>query len=236
MSDDGTRSTPDVCAWSETATLHVLGALAEGEAARFAEHLRACSACAREVEAAATDIAQADLAFAEEQAPMLAPASNSVRERLLRAAADERRATELEQRGLDRSWLAWDAERPQGASTEGFTRGMYAIASDAGEWRSVGLPGIEVKRLAADPERRTATMLVRMAPGSKYPAHRHGGVEECLVLSGDLVVGDRPMRAGDYQLAEKGSVHPVQTTRGGCMLYIASSQDDELIDELAEAR
>lgn len=223
---------PSACVWRETATLHVLGALPETEAALYLEHLVVCASCANELEAAHADVALADLALAEEEAAGAAAPSASIRARLLRATSGEQDAagSSAAGPGLDRTWLAWDAARPQGASTEGFSQGMYAIASDAGEWRSVGLPGIEVKRLAADPERRMVTMLVRMAPGAKYPAHRHGGVEECFVLAGDLLVGDRAMNAGDYQLAEKDSVHPVQSTERGCVLYIASSQDDELID------
>jgi hypothetical protein len=35
--------------------------------------------------------------------------------------------------------------------------------------------------------------------------------------------------AGDYQFAAGGSEHRVQSTEGGCLLLIVSSQDDELI-------
>ena len=74
------------------------------------------------------------------------------------------------------------------------------------------------------------TMLIRMAPGTAYPAHRHGGAEECYVLEGDLHVGDDiVMHAGDYQRAEAGSTHPVQSTRGGCLLLLTSSLRDELV-------
>jgi len=37
------------------------------------------------------------------------------------------------------------------------------------------------------------------------------------------------MRAGDYQRAETGSTHPVQSTRGGCLLLLTSSLRDELV-------
>ena len=49
------------------------------------------------------------------------------------------------------------------------------------------------------------------------------------MLEGDLQVADTEMRAGDYQVAEEGSVHRIQSTRGGCTLLIVSSQDDVLI-------
>ena len=73
-------------------------------------------------------------------------------------------------------------------------------------------------------------MLVRMEASSSYPAHTHGGSEECYVVSGDLVVGALHMRAGDFQRCEAGSEHPEQRTDGGCLLLITSSLHDRLHD------
>ena len=50
------------------------------------------------------------------------------------------------------------------------------------------------------------------------------------MLEGDIQVGEVTMRAGDYQCMERGSVHPVQSTREGCRLLIVSSLSDELLD------
>jgi hypothetical protein len=36
------------------------------------------------------------------------------------------------------------------------------------------------------------------------------------------------MKSGDYQRAEKGTLHEVQSTEGGCLLLLVSSQHDEL--------
>ncbi len=71
-------------------------------------------------------------------------------------------------------------------------------------------------------------MMVRMEPGASYPAHRHGGAEECFVISGDLRTGAVHLRAGDWQRADAGSRHPVQSTDGGCVLLLVSSLDDTL--------
>jgi anti-sigma factor ChrR (cupin superfamily) len=73
-------------------------------------------------------------------------------------------------------------------------------------------------------------MLVRMTEGASYPSHRHAAAEECLVLEGDLIVGEDVLRAGDFQRSEAGSVHPPQSTRAGCLLYILSSLEDELLE------
>ncbi|MGH7496423.1 MAG: cupin domain-containing protein [bacterium] len=100
---------------------------------------------------------------------------------------------------------------------------------DEGAWEDTGVEGVAVKQLFVDPERGYVTMLVRMAAGSSYPSHRHAGYEECYVLQGDLSVGESVLHAGDYQRAEGGSVHVVQSTNNGCLLFIVSSQNDELL-------
>jgi anti-sigma factor ChrR (cupin superfamily) len=45
------------------------------------------------------------------------------------------------------------------------------------EWEQLA-PGIECKLLATDGARHRVSMLVRLAPGARYPAHTHAGVEE----------------------------------------------------------
>ncbi|NOT32068.1 MAG: hypothetical protein HOP15_16600, partial [Planctomycetes bacterium] len=112
-------------------------------------------------------------------------------------------------------------------------------AAGAEAFEPTGFPGVRVRRLAVDQDAERVTMLVRMDPGTAYPAHRHGGVEECYVVEGDLWIGAGieangigvpalEMHAGDYQRMEEGSLHPVQSTRAGCLLLITSSLQDEL--------
>jgi anti-sigma factor ChrR (cupin superfamily) len=109
------------------------------------------------------------------------------------------------------------------------SRGLTTVHSTEGEWEDIDIPGIAVKRLFIDSKRQYVTMLVRMAAGTAYPRHRHGGAEECYVLDGDLHVGDMILRRGDYQRAEADSAHEVQWTEQGCLLFIVSSQEDELL-------
>ena len=103
---------------------------------------------------------------------------------------------------------------------------VNSLASQ-GEWEPTGVPGIEARRLLVDGRRERVSMLVRMAPGSSFPAHVHNGDEECYVIQGDLQVGDLTMRAGDYQFAPAGTRHPMQSTEQGCLLLLASSTKDE---------
>jgi len=105
---------------------------------------------------------------------------------------------------------------------------MTLVRGD-GDWEKTGVDGVEVRRLFVDVPNDRLTMLVRMAAKTEYPSHRHGGVEECFVLEGDIYGPGWEMRAGDYQRLEGGSVHGVQGSRGGCVLFIVSSLNDELL-------
>jgi quercetin dioxygenase-like cupin family protein len=105
---------------------------------------------------------------------------------------------------------------------------IYTKRSDQGKWRPFGIPGIEMRVLYFDRDRNYATTLLRMAPGAVYPPHRHTEAEECYVLEGDVRVGAETFRAGDYQRAEAGSIHDVQSTEGGCVLLIMASLNDRV--------
>ena len=117
-------------------------------------------------------------------------------------------------------WKSWPADSP-GA--------LHVVRAGESGWQAIGIEGIQVKKLFSDPERDSVTMLIRMAPGTAYPPHRHGGPEQCLVLEGDLQVGNLVLQAGDYQCAAADSVHEVSRTSGGCLLLIVSSQQDRLL-------
>lgn len=108
-------------------------------------------------------------------------------------------------------------------------RKLLIRRSEEGAWEETGVEGVRVKRLLMDQTRNQFTALVRMAPGSSYPRHVHNSAEECLVLEGDIRMGDHVLRAGDYQYAPSDSLHGVQSTEGGCLLLISSGMDDDLI-------
>jgi len=126
---------------------------------------------------------------------------------------------------MAQTWKDW----PAGAAGPATT----VVTAAATPWEESGLAGIEVRRLFVDAAQERATMLMRMAPGSSYPAHRHGGAEDCYVLSGDLRHGDTVLRAGDYQYAAPGSEHEPQSTTAGCVLFVVSSLRDEILERPA---
>jgi quercetin dioxygenase-like cupin family protein len=86
-----------------------------------------------------------------------------------------------------------------------------------GRWLPL-LPGIGIKLLREDAS--TRSYLLRMAPGATLPAHDHSDDEECVVLEGDIRLGDVHARAGDYHLARSGLPHGDLRTDGGCLLFL----------------
>lgn len=116
-------------------------------------------------------------------------------------------------------WNRW-------ASTESK---FYTLPSSEGEWEDTAVEGVQARLLHVDQARDEVTMLIRMAPGTAYPSHRHAGDEQCFVLQGDLEVEDKVLHAGDYQFAPEGSIHGVQSTERGCTLLIVSSRHDEIL-------
>lgn len=97
----------------------------------------------------------------------------------------------------------------------------FRFAGDGG-FVPTPFPGVSVRVLHLDRSRRQFTALLKLEPGAAYPPHAHDGPEECLVLSGELLVGDVRMKEGDYQRAEAGSAHVEQRTETGALLYLTA--------------
>jgi len=95
------------------------------------------------------------------------------------------------------------------------------------EWQEVA-PGISCKLLATDAEEHRVSMLVRLAPGTDYPPHRHGGVEELHLLHGELLIDGKTLYPGDFIRAEPGSVDHRVWSETGCTCVLITSTRDEL--------
>lgn len=92
--------------------------------------------------------------------------------------------------------------------------GMTVQPLEEGQWRAC-LPGVEIKRLWS-----RKAMLLRCRPGASLPPHEHAEQEHMIVISGDLVIGGRILRTGDYHSAPAGNDHGEAHTVGGCVLFI----------------
>jgi anti-sigma factor ChrR (cupin superfamily) len=96
------------------------------------------------------------------------------------------------------------------------------------EWEQVA-PGIECKLLATDTERHRVSMLVRLAPGARYPAHTHAGVEELHLLEGELWIDERKLFPGDYNYGAPGAGDERVWSETGCTCILVTSTKDVLI-------
>ena len=176
----------------------------------FEGHLAAgCEACAaglREFEAVAGGLCLA--------APEAAPPAG-VRARLLALVSGARGNS-----GADAS--QGDVRGVEPNFSRDAAPGFLVVRAGEGRWRPTDDAGVTFKLLFADRERGTATTLVRMEPGSRIRSHRHLGVEQCLVLEGDLSSGPHRMSAGDFNCSLPGSVHEELTTGGGALLLLVS--------------
>jgi anti-sigma factor ChrR (cupin superfamily) len=199
------------------AALYALGALEGDEARRFEEHLAAgCAACAaqlREFEAVAGDLG---LAAPEAEPPA------GVRARLLALVSEDGGGSGAGAVGGGGPSLSQDA-----------APGFLVLRAGEGEWRPTDDAGVSFKLLFADRERGTVTTLVRMEPGARIRPHRHLGVEQCLVLEGDVRSGRVGMTAGDFNCSMPGSVHEELVSDGGALLLIVSPECFEPVESHA---
>lgn len=188
---------------------YILSLLEESEVKRFERHLSSgCEQCSAELSIMSKTLFVG--ASAETQEP-----SHAIKGKIFE------RVREIERHRKTQVWKQW---KPTLNSP-----GLFTLRSTEGAWEETDIQGISIKNLFSDPDKNTITMLVRMAAGTAYPQHRHGGAEECYVLEGDLHVGDSVLRSGDYQRAELDSIHVEQWTENGCLLLIVSSTEDEII-------
>lgn len=95
------------------------------------------------------------------------------------------------------------------------------------EWSDVA-PGIACKLLATDHEKHRISMLVRLAPGAEYPPHTHAGVEELHLLHGELLIDERKLYPGDYNLGQPGMSDQRVWSETGCTCVLITSTLDQL--------
>jgi len=114
------------------------------------------------------------------------------------------------------------------------TRFSFAWADDD-RWLPHAIEGIRMKILALNKERGYATLLLDVAPGTRFPPHHHGGAEECYVVSGSLFTCGRRLSAGDFVHADAGSDHGELYTEEGCRVILVVPPEEHLPPSLLAA-
>jgi len=112
-------------------------------------------------------------------------------------------------------------------------------------WHGTSVVGVDWLPLALEGgaegrSRGGGAVLIRMAPGCGYPAHRHLGLEHVLVLQGGYADDHGEHRVGDYVAYPAGSDHapvalgdarrPSGPDNPACILYTALAGGIELLE------
>lgn len=215
------------------AALYALGALDAEEARDFESHLaEGCEACAaelREFESIA-----ADLALSAPQAEPPARARARLLELVSVEGPTEEAATHSSSAVLSAGEPDATASQTKSASPQSKSaRGFLVVRANEGQWVDTDDAGVSYKLLFADRRLGTFTTLVRMQPGSRIPRHRHMGVEQCLLLEGDLSAGSITMAPGDFNCSLPESVHDEIKTEGGALFLIVSPAEYEVVEQHA---
>lgn len=102
---------------------------------------------------------------------------------------------------------------------------VFAAIDDVSRWMPGHVPGLELFHIDAGPGLEGAiTGFVRLAPGAAFPAHRHVGFEDVLVLSGSFVHDGVEVAAGMEAPMAPDSLHAVVAGPQGCV-YLGVTRD-----------
>ena len=103
----------------------------------------------------------------------------------------------------------------------------FAISRRADNaWVLHPVPGIRMRVLALNRESGYATLLLDVAPGTRFPAHHHSGAEECYVISGSLFSCGRRFAAGDFLHADADTEHGELFTEEGTQVLLVVPPED----------
>ena len=99
-------------------------------------------------------------------------------------------------------------------------------------FRPTRYPGVSIHFYHRDEATRNAAVMIRMEPGCSYPAHRHRGVEELLVLQGGYRDERGEHRVGEYVRYEDGTVHHPVALEGGeaCVFFAVSGEGIDVLE------
>lgn len=101
----------------------------------------------------------------------------------------------------------------------------FHLAADD-RWLAHPVPGIRMKILALNKALGYATLLLDVAPGTRFPAHHHGGAEECFVVSGSIFTCGRCLGPGDFVHADAGTDHgELWTDEGARVILIVPPEE-----------
>ena len=118
-----------------------------------------------------------------------------------------------------------DAQPATAAKTPHFDtnptiNGSTYVKPDEMEWRPSQFEGIDIKVLYEDKSKGEMTCLLRWAPGTSLPFHRHPEIEQTWVLQGSFYDHDGIARAGEFVWRTSDSKHQTHSDEGCIILAI----------------
>ncbi len=75
------------------------------------------------------------------------------------------------------------------------------------DWKGILKQGFRFVELMKEAPGGFGLYLVHLSAGTRFPLHRHGGLEEAVILAGGLADGEQRLEAGDWSTSEAGSAH-----------------------------
>lgn len=109
----------------------------------------------------------------------------------------------------------------------GSVRSSHTVPAGVDGWEPLRA-GVDIKPLfGAGPG---ISMLVRFRPGATVPGHPHTLDEECLMVHGELFLGDVLLREGEFQFAPGGSAHSELSADADCLLFFHGAIDPAAVD------
>ena len=110
------------------------------------------------------------------------------------------------------------------ADPDGFA---FDLARDD-RWLPHPIAGIRMRVLALNKARGYATLLLDVAPGTRFPSHHHGGAEECYVVSGSIFTCGRRLGPGDFVHADADTDHGELWTEEGAQVILVVPPEEHL--------
>ena len=110
-------------------------------------------------------------------------------------------------------------------------RGYVTVLSEQGRWRNLSNV-IRAKALCRDPASRS--FLLELKQGAVLPPHRHFQDEECVVLSGAMLLENVRARSGAYHVAPAGSRHSRIQAETDALIYLRGSSIGSEVDVLRD--
>jgi len=97
------------------------------------------------------------------------------------------------------------------------------VRPEQGEWEKFS-PRIKMKVLRREADGSSMSYLLKLEPGAFLVPHKHHIDEECVVLEGEVTIGDEHVGPGTYHLAPRGLVHQPIRSEHGAILFVRGKE------------